>query len=534
MWNQNDKIDFENAQKLKKGIVKYNSNIAEVIQDVCSDVRNWTFVEVGAWNGYGSTKIFVEALKNRDESFQFFSLETNSDKQKHVEQMYENEEDVTILNKKLSNPHLKEIEEKYSILKVSKEEQEDLHIDLSNDNASELWSTMPDNLDVVFLDGGKYTSWFDFLIVKERTRYFVLPYSLEGKNKSARDNLLADPEWKEVSNNKKDMNDQVSLFERIGGMGFKKRAPLKKMKIPIVIHHLGGKQEYFQNSIRLNALNNSVIVIGDELNKDASVFQENHKNKVEFVDIQSLMNEDDKISEFRKCFVNYSFQPEEFELQCFLRVFYLLQLMRQRSLRKVFYVDSDCITLCDISKVLSHLPNLSVGISMQKHKQNENKFHMTSCIHNSILTQDMCERFIKLCFQVYGSREKFSLIEAKWKHHEKVMCGGICDMTLWYLYKDHKGDGGESVSDLNEIFEYGGDNCTFDHNVNDPYGVEGNKCYKMSFQQDVNPWAETKKIQKRKGKYYVMTESGKEVRLLTIHYQGGAKEGLAKNVHNFE
>ena len=68
MWNQNDKIDFENAQKLKKGIVKYNSNIAEVIQDVCSDVRNWTFVEVGAWNGYGSTKIFVECMKTKKTS----------------------------------------------------------------------------------------------------------------------------------------------------------------------------------------------------------------------------------------------------------------------------------------------------------------------------------------------------------------------------------------------------------------------------------------------------------------------------------
>ena len=89
-------------------------------------------------------------------------------------------------------------------------------------------------------------------------------------------------------------------------------------------------------------------------------------------------------------------------------------------------------------------------------------------------------------------------------------------------------------ADLNETFEYGGDNCTFDHNVNDPYGWEGNQCYRMTFQQQVNPWAETKKIQKRKGKYYIMTESGKEVRLLTIHYQGGAKEGLANNVHGFE
>lgn len=531
MWNQNDKVEIENA-----------------IQYACSDVRNWTFLEVGAWRSIVYRKIFVDALKARGEDFQFFSLVANQEKYIQVEEMYREEENVSILHSKLSNPHQKEIEEKFPVLRVSTEAKTELELDALNDDTTELWSNLkgqtdqskikvkfPDSFDVVFLDGGKYTSWFDFLVLKERTRFFLMPQLTEDKNKHAKDNLLQDPEWEEVSFvDNKDSHGQISLFQRVGGIGFTKRAPLRKLNIPVVIHHLGGKQDYFQNSVRLNALNNNVIVIGDELNKDAGVFQEKHPRMVTFVDVQTLRNPEDRIDEFRKCFVNYSFQPEEFELQCFLRVFYLLALMKQHNLQKVFYVDSDCITLCDISKVLSHLTNLSVGISMQKHKQNENKFHMTSCIHNSILTQDMCRRFINLCFEVYGTQKKFSLIEEKWNHHKQVMGGGVCDMTLWYLYQYHKGEGGENVSDLNETFEYGGDNCTFDHNVNDPYGWEGNQCYRMTFQQQVNPWAETKKIQKRKGKYYIMTESGKEVRLLTIHYQGGAKEGLANNVHGFE
>ena len=75
MWNQNDKVEIENA-----------------IQYACSDVRNWTFLEVGAWRTIVYRKIFVDALKARGEDFQFFSLVTNQEKYLQVEEMYREEE----------------------------------------------------------------------------------------------------------------------------------------------------------------------------------------------------------------------------------------------------------------------------------------------------------------------------------------------------------------------------------------------------------------------------------------------------------
>jgi hypothetical protein len=76
-----------------------------------------------------------------------------------------------------------------------------------------------------------------------------------------------------------------------------------------------------------------------------------------------------------------------------------------------------------------------------------------------------------------------------------------------------------------------GEDCVFDHNVNDGYGYAGTTTYRMGSNEQVNPWGDTKVITKRNDKYYAMSRDGREVRLLSIHYQGGAKGALAKNVH---
>ena len=98
MWNQNDKVEIENA-----------------IQYACSDVRNWTFLEVGASRTIVYRKLFVDALKARGEDFQFFSLVTNQEKYFQVEEMYREEENVSILHSKLSYRHLLEIEEMFAV-----------------------------------------------------------------------------------------------------------------------------------------------------------------------------------------------------------------------------------------------------------------------------------------------------------------------------------------------------------------------------------------------------------------------------------
>jgi hypothetical protein len=87
----------------------------------------------------------------------------------------------------------------------------------------------------------------------------------------------------------------------------------------------------------------------------------------------------------------------------------------------------------------------------------------------------------------------------------------------------------EPLSNLNDIFVIDGEECTFDHNINDPYGYLGVNTYQTEWNESISRWCEVKKIQIENHKYYATTKTGnKRIRLLTLHYQGGAKEGLAR------
>lgn len=292
-------------------------------------------------------------------------------------------------------------------------------------------------------------------------------------------------------------------------------------EIPVIIHHTGGTQDYLQSCVRINSQKNKVYLIGDDANKDT--FADN-KN-VEHIHINDLNS--DEITEFKKHFVNYSSNDETFELNCFLRVFYLKQLIKLKNLNRIFYVDSDCIVLENVSELMKKCPSIKIGYSIQTFTQENNPFHMSGCIHNSVINLDFCNKYIEFCFDIYKTRTKFHLIEPKVNHH-KVHSGGVCDMTIGYL--GHVNNiFSESVTNLNDIFIIDGEECTFDHNINDPYGYQGITTYQVERNDDINRWCEVKKIHKENNKYYAFTtKDNKRIRLLTLHYQGGAKEGLAR------
>jgi len=284
--------------------------------------------------------------------------------------------------------------------------------------------------------------------------------------------------------------------------------------IPLVIHHTGGNQDYFIKCVEWNSKKNKVYLIGDNVNK--KTFKKN-KN-VEHIDIKSLHSKE--IEEFSKYFVNYgnSGNSHEFELGCFLRVFYLKQLIKKTGYSRIFYVDSDCIVLDDINVIMGEMSNVKIGYSIQTFAQKKIPYHMVGCIHNSLINELFCDRFIEFCFDIYKTKSKFHLIEPKINHH-KHNAGGICDMTIGYLCYENKVFD-DPVSNFNDIYMVDGEECAFDHNIGCSSGYLGDETYKKD--------GDYKIINKRNGKYYAKTKENKEIRLLTIHYSGDAKALLAK------
>ena len=543
MWGEQDQGGFREGLSEGTGQVNEKSVLGKACQDWAKNENYHTYLEVGTWNGLGTTKVIHEALKKRSDSveggYTFYSLECNSEKSEIARMFYRNEKNVHILNEVLANPSEKELEEAFPVLKDDPVLHSWSSIDNKNIKTAKLFlerQELPEIFDVVLLDGGEFTTLFDFYAIRNRARVLLLDDTNSLKCSKIAEILREDSDWDIVIDDKANLGCLVAerrtfsqspdSSKEVASASIVSEISESRNynQIPIVIHHEGGDQEYFQNSVKFNASRNPVIVIGDDSNKHCFTQE---KERVEHVHVSSLRTEE--IQEFEKCYTNYSFENSQFELKCFLRAFYLKELIRQKGLKKVFYVDSDCVILENVDALFMKLENIEEAYSIQKYMQRQNKHHKVGCIHNALLTETMCDDFVKLCFSIYKTKEKAYLIEDKWEFHQSQQSGGICDMTLWFLLLQHRNKDSTPVTDLNDVVRYQGEDCVFDHNVNDAYGYAGPNTFMMGPNEDISSWGESKVVRKKKNKYYVMTQDGRELRLLSIHYQGHAKGGLAKN-----
>jgi hypothetical protein len=116
------------------------------------------------------------------------------------------------------------------------------------------------------------------------------------------------------------------------------------------------------------------------------------------------------------------------------------------------------------------------------------------------------------------NKSRLHLVEGKINWHKTTgMGGGICDMTLCYIITEEGLV--ENVKDTNDIIMLDGEQCVFDHNISVSYGFSGEN----TFVQDPR---RLKMITKKDGKYYAKTTTGSDVRLLSMHFSGGAKQVL--------
>jgi hypothetical protein len=281
-------------------------------------------------------------------------------------------------------------------------------------------------------------------------------------------------------------------------------------EIPLFIFHIGD-QEYFKKCVNHNSQKNKVYIMGNDTNKD--LFS-NNKN-VFFYHVKDVNNVE--VNKLKFCFTNYSTHDVSYEIKCFLRVFYLKQIMLLTGIHRFFHLDSDCVIFDNITDIFNSNPEIKNAYSVQKHCKDSNPYHMVGCIHNGLLTLDLCNIFIKLCFDIYGNKSKMYLLNDKINYHKQNnIGGGICDMTFfWLIYSEKLCE----VFDLNDIIIFENEECIFDHNINNDYGIYGEGTYKMK--------DNVKELIVKDGKRYITTlNDDKLIRVLSLHFAGPAKKIL--------
>lgn len=197
---------------------------------------------------------------------------------------------------------------------------------------------------------------------------------------------------------------------------------MENSKVTIVVVHRGN-QGYLRDSLRCarNA-GNQVVLIGDESNS---------KDR-QWMDFHSCQSE--AYEHFADIYQHMSTNPYKFELICFERYFLTYSYMKQHKLTECVMMDSDICLFEQITKETFEYADLAISIPEQK-----TDYSLSASAHFSYWTIDAMREMIDFLIKSYENVPK-ELTE-KWNWHQKTGApGGICDMTLLYLFaKQYQG-----------------------------------------------------------------------------------------------
>ena len=179
MWGTDDKCGFISETRYGRGQIGGNlCKLTYHIEKLSSTLDNKTFLEIGTWNGLGSTKCFVDMLNERDDDYIFYSLECNKDKSDYAKKLYNHlYPKINILNEVLWN---EEPENFYDIFPEAKEDKiykQWNTIDITNMKRCSVFldrTDLPEIFDVILLDGGEFTTYFEYKLLHNKCKYLLL------------------------------------------------------------------------------------------------------------------------------------------------------------------------------------------------------------------------------------------------------------------------------------------------------------------------------------------------------------------------
>ena len=199
-----------------------------------------------------------------------------------------------------------------------------------------------------------------------------------------------------------------------------------------------------------------------------------------------------------------------FELAAIQRWFRLRALMEREGLERALVLDSDVLLYAAPSELAAWLGGADVGLATPA---GQPPFGWESSGHSALWTAERLGAFCDFAVRAYSEPAERARLEAKWRHHLATGDpGGICDMTLFYLFAQAQPPG--AVRNVTEA--RGG--AVFDHNAamtlgavpgEYPLGTDG-----------------LKPVRWHDGRPTVARASGEAVRFWTLHLQGPSKAAI--------
>lgn len=191
-----------------QGQINLGSSCGDTIKDICEREDVATIVEIGTWNGEGTTQCVLAGMKARD-SVEFWSLECDKGFFDAAKKVVPEAENVYLLHGS--------IVEIADLDRSSLRDEEKLW--LSNDERNMegvpiVLNQLPESIDFLILDGGEFASRKEFLLLRDKCKIIFLDDTGVRKNKLNKVDLDNDEDFKVVIDEPSDRNGWA-LYERV-------------------------------------------------------------------------------------------------------------------------------------------------------------------------------------------------------------------------------------------------------------------------------------------------------------------------------
>lgn len=198
MWEANDKFGFNQCVINNQGQI-CNDTVSKIIEQYAADESYKTFLEIGTWNGMGSTRAFANGFKKRTDDYVFYSLECNKDKHEFAKKLYADNDKINLLNEVIWNEEPSDFYKVFPQCKTNEIYKHWNEVDIVNMKKCEIFlnrPNLPQVFDVVLLDGGEFTTYFEFQKLKNRCKILMLDDVNTDKCKLIIEEIRTSTNWK--------------------------------------------------------------------------------------------------------------------------------------------------------------------------------------------------------------------------------------------------------------------------------------------------------------------------------------------------
>ena len=207
------------------GQINRGTTTGEFIYSLCLNEDVQTIVEIGTWNGMGSTKCVADALLQRFDDSKMISLEAN----KKMYDLAKSYWDQVLL------PYNSFMKEKINLIYGRIIEKEDL-ISLeelrtyssyipdwekwyqqdieSIESCENILNTIPLNIDLLLLDGGEFSTLAEFNNLKHRAKYILCADTRTTKCTKIVEELKKNNKFEIIFDNQTDERNGFTAFRR--------------------------------------------------------------------------------------------------------------------------------------------------------------------------------------------------------------------------------------------------------------------------------------------------------------------------------